>query len=245
MKVLVIPDVHLKPWIFDEAEKVMTATKANMAVILGDLVDDWDCMEQVDKYEETIKRCLAFRHNFPNTKYCYGNHELAYLLNRECSGNCRQLRYVVYQLVRDMVDQFGEDAKLIHKIDNVLFSHAGLTSAWYDRIVAHRLYDHEGLAWVSELNNISDFVWMDASPVWVRAQHQDKFSKLDRIWMWHSGEYLQVVGHTPVEHILQEGTLITCDTFSTYSNGDPIGDQTFLLIDTEKQTWEAVVTNHD
>ncbi len=39
MKVLVIPDVHLKPWMFDEAEKV-SAEKYDKIVCLGDLVDD-------------------------------------------------------------------------------------------------------------------------------------------------------------------------------------------------------------
>ena len=39
-RVLVIPDVHLKPWIFDEAEKVDKNSYEDI-VVLGDLVDDW------------------------------------------------------------------------------------------------------------------------------------------------------------------------------------------------------------
>lgn len=39
-RVLVIPDVHLKPWIFDKAEKVDNSS-FDTIVILGDLVDDW------------------------------------------------------------------------------------------------------------------------------------------------------------------------------------------------------------
>lgn len=41
MKVLVIPDVHLKPWIFDQAFEIMENTDCELAVCLGDLVDDW------------------------------------------------------------------------------------------------------------------------------------------------------------------------------------------------------------
>ena len=47
--------------------------------------------------------------------------------------------------------------------------------------------------------------------------------------------FLQVVGHTPVEHIFRSGNIISCDVFSTYRNGEPIGTQEFLVIDTK--TW--------
>ena len=43
MKVLIIPDVHLKPWIFDQAEDIMRDKDFDRAVFIGDLVDDWDC----------------------------------------------------------------------------------------------------------------------------------------------------------------------------------------------------------
>ena len=42
MKVLVIPDVHLKTWIFDKAENVLKSGKAERAVCLMDMPDDWN-----------------------------------------------------------------------------------------------------------------------------------------------------------------------------------------------------------
>ena len=39
-RVLVIPDVHLKPWIFDMADRIDEGSYDDI-VILGDLVDDW------------------------------------------------------------------------------------------------------------------------------------------------------------------------------------------------------------
>ena len=57
---------------------------------------------------------------------------------------------------------------------------------------------------------------------------------------WKAFLYIQVVGHTPVEKICQEGGVISCDTFSTYRDGTPYGDRTFLLIDTETMEWKAV-----
>ena len=41
MKVLVIPDVHLKPWMFEKAEKILKRKKAERAVCLMDLADDF------------------------------------------------------------------------------------------------------------------------------------------------------------------------------------------------------------
>lgn len=42
MRVLVIPDIHLKPWIFDLAEEILKEGKADRAVCLMDVPDDWD-----------------------------------------------------------------------------------------------------------------------------------------------------------------------------------------------------------
>ena len=41
MIVLVIPDIHLKPWIFDRAEEILREGKADKAVCLMDIPDDW------------------------------------------------------------------------------------------------------------------------------------------------------------------------------------------------------------
>ena len=42
MKVLVIPDIHLKSWIFDKAEVILRQGKADRAVCLMDMPDDWN-----------------------------------------------------------------------------------------------------------------------------------------------------------------------------------------------------------
>lgn len=53
--------------------------------------------------------------------------------------------------------------------------------------------------------------------------------------MYKSVNLLQVVGHTPVKTIERKRNVISCDVFSTYQDGRPIGTEEFLLIDTE--TW--------
>ena len=74
-----------------------------------------------------------------------------------------------------------------------------------------------------------DLMWNDMSPIWFRPQYE-------RGKMYKPRKLLQVVGHTPVEKIYREGNVISCDVFSTYRDGRPIGTQEFPVIDTE--TWE-------
>ena len=38
---MVIPDIHLKPWIFDRAEEIFAKAACDTVVCVGDLVDDW------------------------------------------------------------------------------------------------------------------------------------------------------------------------------------------------------------
>ena len=49
MKVLVIPDIHLKTWIFDRAEKILKDGKADRAVCLMDIPDDWNMEFQIER----------------------------------------------------------------------------------------------------------------------------------------------------------------------------------------------------
>ena len=58
MKVLVIPDVHLKNWIFDKAENVLKSGKAERAVCLMDMPDDWDMEFQIDRYRQSTTGLL-------------------------------------------------------------------------------------------------------------------------------------------------------------------------------------------
>ena len=72
-------------------------------------------------------------------------------------------------------------------------------------------------------------LWNDLSPIWYRPQYY-------KGKMYKPRKLLQVVGHTPVESITKKGNLISCDVFSTYRDGKPIGTQEFLLLDTV--SWE-------
>lgn len=54
MRVLVIPDIHLKTWIFDRAEKIIKDGKADRAVCLMDIPDDWNMEFQIERYKKHL-----------------------------------------------------------------------------------------------------------------------------------------------------------------------------------------------
>jgi len=78
LKVLVIPDVHLKPWMFNRAFEIMKSGAAEKAVCLMDIPDDWGQEYNLGLYEETFDAAIRFQKAFSDTLWCYGNHDLSY-----------------------------------------------------------------------------------------------------------------------------------------------------------------------
>ena len=64
MKVLVIPDVHLKPWMFEQAAVLMREKKADRAVCLMDIPDDWGKEYDIALYEQTYDAAIDFAKEF-------------------------------------------------------------------------------------------------------------------------------------------------------------------------------------
>ena len=77
MKVLVIPDIHLKPWMFNRAAELLKDGIAGGAVCLMDIPDDWRQEFNLDLYVQTFDAAIQFAKDFPETLWCYGNHDIA------------------------------------------------------------------------------------------------------------------------------------------------------------------------
>lgn len=243
-KVLVIPDVHLKPWIFDRAEKILESGQADFAVQLGDLVDDWDCQTAVALYKSTILRAIKFNREFPNTLWCMGNHDYGYYYpryGRRETGHSKDMEDEMSSYLKRM-RRARIQQKLVHAVDNVLFSHAGLTGDW----VGEKLLDASpmsGIAmtqrefwskfWETVVNNITDSnaLWESNSPLWARLLDNPSVDAL------YGTVLLQVVGHTPVKKITGTRGFLFTDVFSTYSNGSPLGERRFAIVNTVTREW--------
>ena len=68
MRILVIPDIHLKTWIFDRAEDILKASKADQAVCLMDIPDDWDMEFQTEMYKETFDSGEDWKQGIPHMR---------------------------------------------------------------------------------------------------------------------------------------------------------------------------------
>ena len=231
MKVLVIPDVHLKPWMFDRATEIMKSGVAEKAVCLMDIPDDWGQEYNLGLYEDTFDAAIRFQKAYPDTLWCYGNHDLSYEWLQYESGFSSVAIPVVNAKLGALRRGLSDKSQMtyIHRIDDVLFLHGGLTHAFVKYYANDVDYDDTD-AVIEKINLLGrNEMWDDASPLWFRPQFYNEK-------MYKESDLLQVVGHTPVMQIDRLGNVLSCDLFSTYRTGDPIGTEEFLLIDTV--TWE-------
>lgn len=230
MQVLVILDIHLKPYIFQVAEELLEKSRAEQAVCLMDIPDDWDKEYNIESYVETFDVAIAFAKKYPNTLWVYGNHDLSYIWNERERGFSAMASWTVREKLLELKRALpeGNGMKYIHMIDNVLFCHGGVMDYFVETMVPPDIYHNTDQA-IAVINGLHhDSMWNDISPIWYRLQHSTGKR-------YKSDEILQVVGHTPVDKISRIGNVISCDVFSIYRNGEPIGSQEFLVIDTK--TW--------
>ena len=231
-KVFIIPDVHLKPWMFEKASQLILEGSYDAVVMLGDLVDDWYQEKNLDLYNETFDAAVAFANKHKNTFWCYGNHDVSYLWEAMESGYSYYARETVVKSINNLtVALTPENIGFIYKIDNVVFSHGGLTESFVMRHFGDNQIDFDSM--FLRINKMGKAeLWQDDSPIWARPQYGGI--------SLYSMELLQVVGHTPVRTALDEGNILTLDTFSTYTDGRPIGDERFVWVDTVEKKWDFV-----
>ena len=230
-KVLVIADIHLKPWIVRSAIKLMEDMNLETAVFLGDGADDWDKEDDIALYNETYYYITEFMERFPKSLFCYGNHEAAYLWRkRENSGYSTHSELVIWSALLDLKRRMGQRVAFVHKIQNTIFSHAPIVVPFVEKLgLSNDISDDELIGKINDLG--SEMLWTDDSPIWIRPDSEKLVPYSDK---------LQVTGHTPVRNpVVIYNKVLLCDLFSTNSGGQPIGSQDFIIVDTKEQKWET------
>ena len=216
---------------FDRATELMNYGMAEKTVCLMDIPDEWGHGYDLDLYINTFDKAIEYAKRFPDTLWCYGNHDLSYIWMQPESGFSSLAVPTVSSKLAKLRNSLPDDSQLayIHRIDNVLFTHGGLTRAFV-KYYAPDIEYKDTDAVLQRINTLGfTEIWDDASPIWFRPQYYNEE-------MYREADLLQVVGHTPVEEISRTGNVLSCDLFSTYRNGKPVGTQEFILINTE--TWE-------
>ena len=141
MKALVIPDVHLKPYMFKEAAEWMRKGVADRAVCLMDIPDDWNREYDIELYAQTFDAAISFAKEFPDTLWCYGNHDLCYLWNERESGYSRAAAYTVRNKLEELKEALpaGNQIRYIQRIDDVLLPWRHLTGICRGKCEKYRL----------------------------------------------------------------------------------------------------------
>ena len=234
MKVLVIPDVHLKSWMFDRADDILKARKAEKTICLMDIPDDWGMELQVEKYRIVFDRAIQFAKEHPDTLWCYGNHDVSYPWGKLESGYSPYAERTVITKLEELERVIPDSGiAIIHRIDNIVFSHGGLSVEFVRRLGAS-LTDADIDSVIGAVNDAPiEHLWDDDTPLWLRPQYNN-------YEIFRNDVYTQVVGHTPVETIFEKDGVISTDVFSTYSNGQQIGEPAMIVIDTETGSYDKI-----
>ena len=228
MLILVIPDVHLKPWIFRCCTKLVKQYSPDKTVCLMDIPDKWDTQFSVELYEQTYDAAIDFARSYPDSLWCLGNHDIKYIFGSFDDYYSNMAAPVVTRKLKILQGSLLNESQMaiIHKIDNTLFCHAGLSRQYAEDITGSQSINDVDLV-IKKIND-TDYgeLWENEnSPIWFRPLLEDSE-------LFQSENMLQVVGHTPVNSIIQTGNLISTDVFTARNREGVDNKGEILLIDT-------------
>lgn len=241
MKVIVIPDVHLKSSIIYECMELLLSKRvAQRIVCLMDLADDFGRYLDRDAYQETYDAAIELAERFPDTLFCIGNHDFSYLYDLPASGfSTAAVSCVKLSLIKLM--NVSNNVRICHRVDNIIFSHAGIKESWVKKHIDLDETDSTDDV-LNFINNLPEMAfWADDSPIWYRPQ----LSNNPKMFKEDEG-YIHVVGHTRVPRIKKEGSVISTDVFSTKKDGTfPDNSiREYLVIDSITGDFECIESKY-
>lgn len=231
MKVLFVGDVHNHMYIFEDVKRLDAKYNFDRIIFLGDYVDDWG----TDNHQslETLETVFNLKHSNPEKyTFCLGNHELSYL-GFPCSGHQSELEDIMKLKLEENIDCFDFYTTIHCDKNEYVCTHAGITNGYVETTLGgdmwkqflfdinqNKLNNLKILTKCSYLRGGSDefssFLWADKREH-AYFKYQDKKAPY------------QIVGHTPVTNIQIVDNIIFCDTHSTYRDGTPYGDKSYLI----------------
>lgn len=214
-KIIIVPDVHGRSfW------KKIKHIKNTPIVFLGDYLDPYG-HEGIsnEKAIENFKEIIEFAKENSNVVLLYGNH-CVYSYNNVLDYMYYSSRYDYDHAAEafKLYDENRELFKYAHQIDNILFTHAGVTTKWIHAMELEGIVNEENIA--HYLNAYGDeskmFLpgmyrggWGYGSPLWADLQemyHWSAFADTDLI---------QIIGHTQLNNTgtyLSRRNFYCCDS---------------------------------
>jgi hypothetical protein len=175
--------------------------KYEKVIFVGDYADDFGA-DGLDSIDTWHKLYTLQQANPDKVECVLGNHDFIYVNRTPTlqSGYDAVTQLSINSPAYSYLKDWLRSLPITLEVKGITFSHAGVAKGW------------EGTTEMEDL-------WQDNSPLWVRPS----FGQYDQI--------PQVFGHTPSETCWEVHPNIWCiDTFSTYADGRPYGDNTVLEI---------------
>lgn len=188
-KVLIIPDVHGRPFWRKAKEKINDVDKV---VFLGDYLDpySYEGITRENAIEE-FKEIIQFKVDNPDKVILLlGNHDCAYCYD---FGSASRYDYTNTELIKEMFENSKSLFQLKYFSEGILYTHAGVTNDWLksmDFTITYLITKPEdflvGFLWeVSRMrggwSNTGSMIWSDVR------EGDREFT------------YYQVFGHTQLE----------------------------------------------
>lgn len=244
---LVCGDLHTKMQILWQVKE--KAENYDKVIFLGDYVDEWGAIPETS-YNLLFDLIEYKKQNPDKVALCIGNHDLSEWWGDPftCSGFNPQTHNLIAGLMNQ--DNNWQLFQVAYALDNILFTHAGVTKTWAKRFLdsdettADKIAKKLNWALLNRPDLQAEHIFFglaeagaarggygDPSPLWA-----------DEIELMADciPNVEQVVGHTPqreIEIIDQFGKKLTfCDTHSLYPDGRPIGNNNLLeIVDGKKR----------
>lgn len=236
MKCLVIPDVHLKMGLIDRIDELWRQDVADQIICLGDLLDDWNAT--FDDYVRFKDRFSIFtKLHRDHLLLLWGNHDYGYMFKPFSHSGFDERHWLEHRAWLKELNQLCP-IQTACVIGSVSFSHASITkkvAKEYHSQLGAKKTDLDFYPWLNNQAGNNMFLWCKDGPLWHRAHNN-----------YHKNTYnpniLQVVGHTPVMEVkhTKDDNILYTDTWSTWSDGTPLGNKGLVVVDTEAQTWEVL-----
>lgn len=254
MKVLFVGDIHTHDYMIDDIKRLDNEYNFHRIVCLGDYVDDW--LSTGYDSIKTLNKIIELK-NSNKDKYILllGNHELSYL-GFPCSGHQYNQEKQMQDILLKNINLFDLYYSINLEDKHYYCTHAGITNSYIhsvlNRINEEDFYLYKTNSYIKNLHtmnsdklhslyllnrvsslrggmdNYSSFVWCD------KREHE-YFGLMEQYLIPY-----QIIGHTPVTTISnissENGMLYFIDTHSTYRDGRPIGDKSYLMWDENKFT---------
>lgn len=188
-RIVVLGDIHGNSvW-----KDIIAKERPDQVIFLGDYVSTHEDVSD-EQQVENLKDILRYKDEHPETILLRGNHDMQHLDYdwAECSGYFP----CVAMDMANLKDEFLAKTQWIHVMGNIVFSHAGISKVWLEKNFL--ILDDINMLGPTELFGFTSSGPSDRfgdspeqPPTWIRPV---------TLMIVMIPDYIQVVGHTPVEH---------------------------------------------